>query len=245
MLPRMPTPALLNPLALLAAGCTLSPVASERVETEDLFLAVDVETTEDGSHLEASLRLDEGFVTSTPVFLGVGDRLWATVDGEEYELDPSPAASQGAPVYVADIPVSRGGAWVQVSLEREHGLEARYSGIALPADFSLLEPVEGAMRSRNDDALTIRYGGSSAVFDPTSADMSLEVHGDCFGVLSHEGRPDMGWFELAPGSLVGSGTCEGEVVLERRGAEGALDPALGGGSVEARQIRSSRFWSTD
>lgn len=234
-------------LSLATGGCTMSPLPSDRVETADLIMVIDVETTENGSHVEVSLRLDEGFLTTTPVFLGVGDRLWATVDGEEYELDPAPDAHAPSPTYEVDIPVSRGGAWIQVSLEREVGTSARYSGLSLPADFMIQEPVAGAMRSRGEDALTVRYGGGSQgiVFDPMGRTMTLDVMGDCFAYLSHEDRPDLGWFELAPGTLTGSGTCEGTLALTRTESEGALDPNLGGGSVTARQVRTQQFWSAD
>ena len=212
-----------------------------------LGLSFQLFAVESGSTVEVELSYSDSIHDGTPVFLGVGDTLTASVDGEVYELEPAPDAAQTDPTYVAQIPVSRGGAWIQVSLEREHGEPARYSGVTLPADFDLSEPEEGALRSRSLDSLVVRYGSGSQsdIFDPMGRTMNLEVVGDCFAPQVFDGRPDLGWFELAEGTLEGSGTCEAALAVERTGSEGAFDPNLAGGTASARQIRSVVFWSMD
>jgi len=226
-------------------GCITVPVASDEVRTEELVPHILVETTAEASLVQVTLEVDGGLFDG-PVFLGVGDRLLARADGVEYELDPLPDVGGDDPVYGVEIPVTRGGAWIQVELEREFDEGARYSGVALAEDFALQQPLADSMRSRSADPLTVIYSAESGddLYQPAARSMALEVLGDCFGVLKLESLSDIGWFELAAGTLVGGDTCAAMLTVSREGGVGQVDPNFGqGATIRSIQRRSVSFWS--
>ena len=226
-------------------GCITLPVASVELQTSELVPHILVETTAEGSLVQVSLEADSGIFDGS-VFLGVGDRLLARADGVEYDLEPLPDLGGGDPVYGVQIPVSRGGAWIQVELERELDEGARYSGVALAEDFVLQQPLADSMRSRSSDPLTVIYSAESGddLYQPAAQSMELEVLGDCFGAFKLESLADIGWFELAPGTLVGGDTCTATVTVSREGGVGQVDPNFGqGATIRSIQRRSVSFWS--
>lgn len=227
------------------AGCITVPVASDELQTTELVPHILVETSADVSVVQVSLEADAGLFDG-PVFLGVGDRLLARADGVEYDLEPLPDIGGGDPVYGVEIPVTRGGAWIQVELERELDEGARYSGVALAEDFALQQPLADSMRSRSADPLTVIYSAESGddLYQPTARSMELEVLGDCFGAFKLEDLSDIGWFELAAGTLVGGDTCTAALTVSREGGVGQVDPNFGqGASIRSIQRRTVTFWS--
>ena len=74
--------------------------------------------------------------------------------------------------------------------------------------------------------------------------MELQVLGDCFGAVQLEDLSDIGWFELATGTLVGGDTCTANLSVSREGGVGQVDPNFGeGATIRSVHRRSASFWS--
>lgn len=233
-------------VSMVSLGACDQALSSEVVQTWDILPTMDFTSRAAGTTVDVQLRLADDPDLNTWLHLDGGDRLVARTPSGDYPLEllDEPGVRF---TYRTMVPESEGGVFVGVALEREDYESASYSGATLGDANTIHWPLPGMRLSRAHQDLTVRFDRDSAsgIVIPTEGPVTFSVGGRCFAGRGWDGLPDLGWFELAAGTLdQGGGDCAAMVELVREGGEFWIDPLFAeGGQMSARQARELRFTS--
>lgn len=214
--------------ALFATAC--HSVDSSEVATHDIRAEITV--TADGSGgAEVIAELEAEGHAFGYVELVAGEVLRVHARGYDVPMD------ERWYDYHADLPVDRAETEFQIRLERLYGAHAPDSWVQLPPRFDLYH---------NPGVYLLGWDVIPIQWDVIADDeMRVRVDGPCIETWERSipARADVGAVVLRPGELVADehwdgSRCDLEVDVERV-RPGRLDRAFGGGSIEAKQVRSS------
>ncbi|VUD51393.1 hypothetical protein TDB9533_01417 [Thalassocella blandensis] len=147
--------------------------------------------------------------------------------------------------YSAQLPLNTNGIY-QISLFRENTVEARYSTITLPNNFSIIAPDSLALYSRSMDDIIVEWNN-------TETDLSVEIEttvacpDQSFESYSETLTSDSGTYVIPAGTLSEPhlvGRCTTTINV-RKALLGTIDPNLVGGLASGYQIRRVSFVSED
>lgn len=231
-MPMRITPLLLASLAL-ASACSAS-TSSRNIRTAGVVALIDVTSEAPGqSSLDTELVIG-GANSNTNVVLEGGDTLSADAAGQHL-----PLTVQGKGEYGARFPTSEGE--FVVALARDVDVPAPNSRGTLGPPFDIA-PIDRPI-SRGGEALTITW----TPVDP-SAQVEIELEGDCLIRETRSLGPDTGSASFPPGTLRAwkkqvNDTCLVSAKLTRTRL-GSSDPALGPDSrFRLSHVRTLRFSS--
>jgi hypothetical protein len=217
----------------LAAGCR-QQVESTDIRTSGVYPDIDV--TADGSgSTRVQVRLKVGGAASNTFLDLTGeDRLQVTTGGVTKDMDGSGVS------YIATFPTEAAGPFVIAFLRGPADTSAPTTTVILPAPFAVTVPVREVSRATDDLAFT---------WAPTSGtgDIDESIGGSCVDLIL-ETIPDDGTATISRDQIHASAGGAGDActvtVSLARSQSGQPDPAFTeGGSVTARQVRSTTFTS--
>jgi hypothetical protein len=219
--------------SLAAVGCSAT-TSSRNIRTAGLVAKIDVSSQTQGqSKVEVDLVIG-GASSNTYVVLEGGDGFEAAAGGETKTMQ---ATSNGE--YEAKFPVSEGE--FVVALKRDQDDSAPTSKGVLPPPFEITsqfpEPIA------RDEPVTVTWSPAA-----TTADVEIELEGDCIINERFRVGGDPGTFTIAPGKYRAwkskqEETCSVDVIVTRTSL-GTTDPALDSDSrFRLHQIRAARFVS--
>ncbi len=194
-------------VGLAAMGCSKETTSSSNIRTGGIAALIDVYAdTDDTATVRVKLVVG-GSDSNTYVDLASGDRLLASADGDEKELE---AVDPG--VYEANFRGVGEDTEFSVTLERDDDETASENSGLLPAPFTLDEPESGLSRAEEDLEVT---WAPAETGDP----MTLEFDGDCIFDFDATAS-DTGRYVAKAGKLRSTGgddpeTCDIEVEVER------------------------------
>jgi hypothetical protein len=224
--------------AVLGLGCGVSPVQSDLIRTEGLFVDMQALATGDGTTL-VRVDLTVAGANGTPVDLAGEDSLIATAGGISYPL------VQSAHGVYEDQLEGDAAIGITVQLERAANSASGSSSADLPAPFALQidnATSEGIDRST---ALLVHWNGEGA--PDLEPEMAWSVDGACIwpdsGTMPDDGVTTLGAEHLRVRSTHRGENCEVELSLDRA-HQGSVDPVfVPGSSFVATQHRSVTFTS--
>ena len=221
-------------------GC--SEVDSEDVRTSGFNMDAQVTTTDSLTRIQVRLRNGDD-IDSDRIILSAGDRLIADLSGRRIELERQNSTYRGSYEQVT------GGEVLRLELSRPEGVNALATGVLLPNLFEINAPDQGVSFNAGD-TITVVWSPS----DPGNT-MSVSYSVDCTLIENantfHAGRigrtfdvPDIGTHTTRVNTILNAFDdqdqfatgipCPLEIELTRENS-GTLDPALDGGSIEAKQ----------
>ena len=233
---RTNSPGLIASLLLttwLAAGCR-QKVESTDIRTSGVYPDIDVVAAGSGS-TRVEVRLKVGGPASNTFLELVGeDRLQVTAGGVTKDMDGSGVS------YIATFPSEAASPFVIAFLRGAADTSAPSTTVNLPEPFTVTLPARELSRATDD--LTFMWAPTSG-----TGDIDESLGGSCVDLIL-ETIPDDGTATISRdqihASAGGAGdSCTVTLSLARSGS-GQPDPAFTeGGSVTARQVRSTTFTS--
>jgi hypothetical protein len=222
-------------VGLAAMGCSKETTSSANIKTAGIAALIDV-YADNATTATVHVKLVVGGSSSnTYVNLSNGDRLVATADGDEKELEEVDSG-----IYEAEFSGLDEGAEFTVTLERDDDETADANSGVLPPPFTLDEPESDL--SRADDDLEVTWAPAESG-DP----MLVSFDGDCIFDNDDEAS-DTGSYLVEKDTLDSTGgdepkTCDIKVSLDRV-REGSADSKLDRESwFKLHQRRSASFTS--
>ena len=221
-------------------GC--SKVDSEDVRTSGFNMDAQITTTDSLTRIQVRLR-NGGDFDSDRIVLTAGDRLIADLSGRRIELERQSSTYRGSYEQVT------GGELLTLELSRPEGVNAFGTGVLLPNAIEINAPDQGASFNAGD-TITVVWSPS----DPGNT-MSVRYSVDCPLIENsdsfHGGRigrtfdvPDGGTHTTRVNTILNAFDDQDQFVTGipcplaielTRENRGTLDPALDGGSIEAKQ----------
>jgi hypothetical protein len=222
-------------VGLAALGCSRESTSSDNIRTAGIAALIDVYADDDSNATVHVKLLVGGSSSNTDVNLSARDRLLATADGKEKELEEVDPG-----VYEAEFSGVGEGTEFTVTLEREDDETADANSGVLPPPFTLDEPESDLSREENDLEVTWAPAESG---DP----MLVSFDGDCI-FDSDDETSDTGTYVAEKGTLDSTGgddpeTCDIKVSLDRV-RDGSTDSKLDRESwFRLHQRRAASFTS--
>lgn len=209
-------------IGLVLAACSYVEESGE-YRTGELSLEVDIVANGNGTSVVwGSLRDPSGW----EIELSGEDQLIAEAKDDERDL-----RERGLGEYTAEFPIDDVGTEFRVALVRGEESDAKGTAVHLPAPFQLTSPAAGERFYLGEDTIAITW-------DRTARDeMWLHVEGSCIDGISTQLATDAGRYLVHPGELTVYGDgCIAEIRVERI-RHGEIDGGLGGGYIQAKQVR--------
>jgi len=218
-------------LVLFLTGCT----AGTSGDYNTIALRPEIVVTSEGTgHATVSARIMRGIQT---VRLDSGDDLSASACGETHRLSLGIGANA---VYEAVFTPDCIGEYV-VAFTRANDASSPNSTVSLPEGFEMTSPQAGT-RVSPGDSLHVVWDAAGVWID-VGVSGSCQEQGNETRHIDHTMTVNTGSADIAVSDLIGSAplganeTCAVTVSLERVSV-GDVDPAFGGGSIVAKQVRS-------